>query len=89
MGPKEARSGEAVTYECVTSPSNPPASIQWAVDNVTRSARAEETRTSPSDRSGGWVTRANITVTLGAGDRSKVVQCNAINAEAWSSTPIW
>ncbi len=78
-GPTEARHGEAVTFECETSHSNPPASIQWTVNNATRNAEPT-TRTEKSPR-GGYVTKSSIVVSLGFDDKSKMVVCRAVNAE--------
>lgn len=78
QGPREARAGEKLTYECVTSNSNPPATIQWVVDNVTLSSVHSRTIESPL---GGWNTHANLSVTVGSNDRNKIITCNVINSE--------
>ena len=78
QGPREARAGEKLSYECVTSNSNPPATIQWIVDNVTLSSM--HTRTVESAL-GGWNTHANLSVTVGSNDRNKIITCNVINSE--------
>lgn len=77
-GTREARAGEVLTYECTTSNSNPPATIQWVVDNVTMPSLHSRTSESPM---GGWVTHSNISVTVGKEDRNKIITCNVINSE--------
>ena len=78
QGPREARAGENLSYECVTSNSNPPATIQWIVDNVTLSSVHSRTVESAL---GGWNTHANLSVTVGSNDRNKIITCNVINSE--------
>ena len=78
-GPTEARLGEILTYECETSASNPPALISWTVGNDTRPSLHTETVLSPA--TGGWVTRANVTVRLDDAGSAKMVVCSAVNAE--------
>ena len=78
QGPREARAGEKLSYECVTSNSNPPATIQWIVDNVTLSSVHSRTVESAL---GGWNTHANLSVTVGSNDRNKIITCNVINSE--------
>ncbi len=77
-GPREARAGEDLTYECTTSNSNPPASIQWIVDNVTMASLHSRTSESPL---GGWVTHSNVSVRVRSSDRNKIITCNVINSE--------
>ena len=77
-GPTEARQGEIVNYHCSTSNSNPPATIRWTVGNQTRKADHTHRVSSPH---GGWITHSNVSVSLGPGDRSKIVVCNAANSE--------
>lgn len=77
-GPTEARVGEILTYSCMTANSNPPATIQWIVGNVTRQALTTYTKVSPL---GGWVTFSNISVSLEPYDRNKIVICSARNSE--------
>ena len=80
-GPFEARVGDTLTYECITLNSNPPALIQWFVDNQTVSQNEQHTRTAVSSE-GGWTTHSNISVTVSQRDKlNKVVTCNAINSE--------
>lgn len=76
-GPTEAGHGEEVTFKCETSHSNPPASIQWTVNNRTVHS---ESWTEPSHR-GGSTTKSSIAVSLGQNDKNKLVICKAINAE--------
>ena len=78
VGPSEARTGELLTYSCSTSNSNPAASISWVVGNETRSPERSSVVRSPS---GGFITHSEILVSLGPSDRSKMVVCNAVNAE--------
>ena len=78
-GPTEARLGERLTYECETSASNPPAAITWTVGNETRQSLHEETVESPA--TGGWISRASVTVSLEEGSASTMVVCSATNAE--------
>ncbi len=77
-GAHEARAGEILTYECTTSNSNPPATIQWVVDNATLASSHTETVVSPL---GGWITRANVSVSVRPSDRNKIITCNVINSE--------
>ena len=77
-GPREARSGDVLSFECTTSNSNPPATIQWVVDNVTYASLHSRTTQSPL---GGWVTHANVSVRVSENDRNKIITCNVINSE--------
>ena len=77
-GPREARSGDVLSFECTTSNSNPPATIQWVVDNVTYASLHSRTTPSPL---GGWVTHANVSVRVSENDRNKIITCNVINSE--------
>ena len=80
-GPSEARVGDVVMYECVTANSNPPATIQWVVDNRTISGSSglkSQTFVSPL---GGWVTHSNLTVKVLPNDRTKLISCNVVNSE--------
>ena len=77
-GPREARAEDELTYECTTSNSNPPATIQWVVDNVTLPSVHSRTTQSPL---GGWVTHSNVSVRVHSNDRNKIVTCNVINSE--------
>ena len=77
-GAREAKANEELTYECSTSNSNPPATIQWIVDNTTVSAIHSHTEISPL---GGWITKSNISVNIRASDRTKIITCNVINSE--------
>ena len=77
-GSHEARAGEKLTYECTTSNSNPPATIQWVVDNVTHASIHSWTSMSPL---GGWITHSNVSVRVESSDRNKIVTCNVINSE--------
>ena len=79
-GPSEARVGDSLNFQCITANSNPPATIQWFVDNRTLSTETQTTNTVTSP-SGGWVTRSNVSVLVSPNDRNKIVSCNAINAE--------
>jgi hypothetical protein len=54
VGPTEAETGDILSFECVTSESNPPVDIWWVVDGI--AIQGNHTRTQPS-HSGGWVTR--------------------------------
>ena len=78
VGPSEARTGELLTYSCSTTNSNPAATIHWTVGNETRAAERSNVAKSPS---GGFITHSEITVSLGANDRSKMIVCNAVNTE--------
>ena len=80
IGPSEARAGDSLNFECITENSNPPATIQWFVDNRTVSTETQTTNTVTSP-SGGWVTRSNISVAVNPNDRNKIISCNAINSE--------
>ena len=80
IGPSEARVGDSLNFQCITANSNPPATIQWFVDNRTLSTETQTTNTVTSP-SGGWVTRSNVSVLVSPNDRNKIVSCNAINAE--------
>jgi hypothetical protein len=77
-GPHEARAGEQLIYECTTSNSNPPATIQWIIDNVTLSSIHSRTMQSPL---GGWITLANVSFSVRNSDRNSIVTCNVINSE--------
>ena len=78
IGPSEARAGELLSYSCSTTNSNPAAAIHWTVGNETRPAERTNVVRSPS---GGYITHSEITVSLGATDRSKMIVCNAVNTE--------
>ena len=80
IGPSEARVGDSLNFECITENSNPPATIQWFVDNRTLPSDIQTTNTVTSP-SGGWVTRSNISVLVSPMDRNKIISCNAINSE--------
>ena len=77
-GAREARSGDVLTFECTTSNSNPPATIQWVVDNVTYPSIHSRISQSPL---GGWVTHANVSIGVQSSDRNKIITCNVINSE--------
>ena len=79
-GPSEARVGDSLNFKCITANSNPPATIQWFVDNRTLSTETQTTHTVTSPL-GGWVTRSNVSVVVNANDRNKIISCNAINSE--------
>ena len=80
IGPSEARVGDSLNFECITENSNPPATIQWFVDNRTLPSDIQTTNTVTSP-SGGWVTRSNISVMVSPNDRNKIISCNAVNSE--------
>ena len=80
IGPSEARVGDSLNFECITENSNPPATIQWFVDNRTLPSDIQTTNTVTSP-SGGWVTRSNISVMVSPKDRNKIIYCNAVNSE--------
>ena len=77
-GAREAKANEELTYECSTSNSNPPATIQWIVDNTTVAPLQSVTEKSPL---GGWITKSNISVKVRSSDRNKIITCNVINSE--------
>ena len=77
-GAREARSGEILTYECTTSNSNPPATIQWVVDNVTLASLHSRISQSPL---GGWVSHSNVSIEVASSDRNKIITCSVINSE--------
>jgi len=80
-GPTEGRVGDVATYECSTANSNPPATIQWIVDNRTMtSSAAVRTQTNVSPL-GGWITQSNLTVKVLPNDRTKFISCNVVNSE--------
>jgi hypothetical protein len=70
-----------VTYECVTANSNPPATIQWVVDNRTMSASSGLQSQTISSPLGGWTTHSNLTVKVLPNDRTKLISCNVVNSE--------
>lgn len=75
-GTKEAKAGDEVTLECRTERSNPPSELSWVVDG--RPVSASNTVT--ADSSGGWISRANVTVRVTPQDRNmKMLSCYAIN----------
>jgi hypothetical protein len=59
-GTKDAKSGDTVTISCKTERSNPPSEISWVVDGRPITA----SNTIVADPSGGWITSANVTVTI-------------------------
>jgi len=75
-GPATARVGETVTLECTTSNSNPASSLQWVVDGRTVGGLHNRTDTSIE---GGWRSMANMSLTVGAEDKTKTVSCYANN----------
>ncbi|XP_071744729.1 nephrin [Lepeophtheirus salmonis] len=75
-GPTEANVGDTLSFDCITTNSNPPAIVQWVVDS--RSAQENFTVRTESER-GGWETRSNISVLIGPNDRNKIISCYAIN----------
>jgi hypothetical protein len=77
-GPTQAKVGETLKFECVTGNSNPPASIQWLVDGVHKNENFTHKATDPN---GGWVTRSELSVTISASDRNKMISCYAVNQE--------
>ena len=76
-GPATAKVGDFLTFDCETSNSNPPASIQWVVDGRTVRDNFTQTTTSPD---GGWITKSNLSLVVTSQDRNKVVHCYAINS---------
>lgn len=77
-GPSEAKVGDILEFKCETSNSNPPATVQWVVDGRTVAENFTHTATSPN---GGWITKSDLTVTIGSNDRNKMVSCYAVNQE--------
>jgi hypothetical protein len=65
-----------LTFECVTSNSNPASSLQWVVDGRTVPGRHNRTDTSAE---GGWVSMANMSLTVAEQDKMKTVSCYANN----------
>ena len=59
-GPREAKAGDNVTMVCTTTKSNPPAEVSFVVDG--RAVIAENVVT--ADASGGFITTANVTVSI-------------------------
>ncbi|KAK8742450.1 hypothetical protein OTU49_001881, partial [Cherax quadricarinatus] len=57
-GPTVVAAGEHLTLTCVTSPSNPPATITWTVDGAQVNTT---TSTVSKDEGGGWVTSSRLT----------------------------
>ncbi|RWS14166.1 nephrin-like protein, partial [Dinothrombium tinctorium] len=75
-GPSEAKAGENVTMVCRTERSNPAAEISWVVDG--RPLVAPNVIT--ADPGGGWITTANVTVSVTNQDRNmKMFSCYAVN----------
>ncbi|XP_050093135.1 nephrin-like isoform X2 [Anopheles aquasalis] len=75
-GASEARTGDVVSLQCQTAPSNPPAEIKWSVNGhhmKNTTARTIE------NQDGGWVTVSNISVPVEANKRSLVVICHGLN----------
>ena len=80
-GPSEARVGDVINYECVTANSNPPATIQWVVDNRTQSGSSGIQSQSLVSPLGGWVTHSNLSIKVQSNDRTKLISCNVVNSE--------
>ena len=76
IGPTEAETGDILSFECITSESNPPVDIWWVVDG--HPIKGNHTRSTPS-HSGGWITSTNTTVAVGSRDKVKSIQCHSIN----------
>ncbi|XP_040568180.1 nephrin isoform X2 [Lepeophtheirus salmonis] len=79
-GPNEARRDDSVDYSCSTSNSNPPAIIQWIIDNSTLDASSYFTQKLPSPM-GGWITVSNISVKVEENKKNKIVSCHVLNSE--------
>ncbi|KFB47304.1 AGAP010742-PA-like protein [Anopheles sinensis] len=77
-GASEARTGDLVSLQCQTAPSNPPAEIKWSVSGHHVKNTTSRTIENPD---GGWVTISNITVPVEANKRSLVVICHGLNMQ--------
>ena len=75
-GPRTAKVGQTLAFECATSNSNPASAVHWLIDGQPQPAL--HNRTEVSDE-GGWVTISNISVTVGHTDKSKAITCVATN----------
>ena len=82
-GPREAKVGDSLTFECVTGNSNPPADIKWLVDGEEVAQNFTHKASSPN---GGWVSTSDLTVRVGPADRNKMISCYAINVELGETT---
>uniref|UniRef100_A0A182Y6U2 Uncharacterized protein n=1 Tax=Anopheles stephensi TaxID=30069 RepID=A0A182Y6U2_ANOST len=77
-GASEARTGDVVSLQCQTAPSNPPAEIKWSVSGHHVKNTTSRTIENPD---GGWITISNISVPVEANKRSLVVICHGLNMQ--------
>nr|XP_040233680.2 nephrin isoform X1 [Anopheles coluzzii]XP_049464367.1 nephrin isoform X1 [Anopheles coluzzii]XP_049464368.1 nephrin isoform X1 [Anopheles coluzzii] len=77
-GASEARTGDVVSLQCQTAPSNPPAEIKWSVSGHHVKNTTSRTIENPD---GGWITLSNISVPVEANKRSLVVICHGLNMQ--------
>nr|XP_046920413.1 nephrin-like isoform X2 [Dermatophagoides farinae] len=73
---KDVKAGDVVSVSCRTEPSNPAAQISWVVDGrpIIHNSTVE------SAKGGGFITTANITITITNQDRNmKMLSCYAVN----------
>ncbi|XP_049543498.1 nephrin isoform X2 [Anopheles darlingi] len=75
-GASEARTGDIVSLQCQTAPSNPPAEIKWSVNGHHMKNTTSRTI---ENQDGGWATVSNISVPVEANKRSLVVICHGLN----------
>ncbi|ETN65697.1 nephrin [Anopheles darlingi] len=75
-GASEARTGDVVSLQCQTAPSNPPAEIKWSVNGHHMKNTTSRTI---ENQDGGWATVSNISVPVEANKRSLVVICHGLN----------
>ncbi|CAG0880471.1 unnamed protein product, partial [Darwinula stevensoni] len=81
-GRNEGRVGEVLTEECVTTPSNPRASVDWMVDGLQVGGPSPAVSTHyERHEDGGWVTRSVFNVTIGEREKSLALSCHATNSE--------
>nr|XP_027194216.1 nephrin-like isoform X2 [Dermatophagoides pteronyssinus] len=73
---KDVKAGDIVPVSCRTEPSNPAAQISWVVDGrpIIHNSTIE------SAKNGGFITTANITISITNQDRNmKMLSCYAVN----------
>ncbi|KAM7345697.1 hibris isoform 4-T4 [Cochliomyia hominivorax] len=77
-GATEAKVGDVVQLNCVTSPSNPPARISWSLNGRPLSNSTYKTQKSVE---GGWFSSSNVSINIDANSRTFVAVCHALNVE--------
>ena len=76
-GPETCKVGQSLNFQCSASNSNPASSLSWEVDGDLVSSSNNVTQVS---REGGWMTSSNISINIGASDKTKTISCFAKNA---------